>query len=82
MSKAPLINPKVSIIVPIFNTAKYLPACLDSIKNQTYDNLEIILINDGSTDDSAKIADAYAKKDSRIKVIHQKKMYKHIVGVE
>ena len=72
MSKAPLINPKVSIIVPIFNTAKYLPACLDSIKNQTYDNLEIILINYGSTDDSAKIADAYAKKDSRIKVIHQK----------
>jgi len=62
---------KISIIVPIYNTAKYLPACLDSIKNQTYDNLEVILIDDGSTDDSGKIAEGYAKKDSRFKVIHQ-----------
>ena len=65
-------NPKVSIIVPIYNTAKYLPKCLDSIVNQTYQNLEIILVDDGSTDDSKKIADHYAKKDKRIKVIHQK----------
>ena len=62
----------VSVIVPIYNTAKYLPKCLDSIISQTYQNLEIILIDDGSTDNSGKIADDYAKKDSRIKVIHQK----------
>ena len=68
----PLSNSKVSIIVPIYNTAKYLPKCLDSIINQTHQNLEIILVDDGSTDDSKKIADRYAKKDKRIKVIHQK----------
>lgn len=65
-------SPKVSIIVPIWNTEKYLKRCLDSIANQTYKNLEIILINDGSTDNSGKIADNYAKNDKRIKVIHQK----------
>ncbi|MBR5939263.1 glycosyltransferase family 2 protein, partial [Candidatus Saccharibacteria bacterium] len=63
---------KVSIIVPIYNTAKYLSTCLNSIKNQSYENLEIILIDDGSSDDSGKVADDYAKKDSRFKVIHQK----------
>ena len=66
------MNPKISIVIPIYNTAKYLPKCLDSILNQTYKNLEIILIDDGSTDNSGKIADDYAKKDPRIKVIHQK----------
>lgn len=64
-------SPKISIIVPIYNTEKYLHACLDSIINQTYRNLEILLIDDGSTDQSGKTADNYAKKDSRIKVIHQ-----------
>lgn len=63
---------KVSIIVPIYNVANYLPKCLDSIINQTYQNLEILLIDDGSTDNSSTIADQYAKNDSRIKVIHQK----------
>lgn len=63
---------KVSIIVPIYNTRSYLPKCLDSIINQTYQNLEIILIDDGSTDGSSKIADDYVKKDKRIKVFHQK----------
>ena len=66
------MNNKVSIIVPIYNVAKYLPACLDSILNQTYDNLEILLIDDGSTDDSLKIIEEYAKKDSRIKAFNQK----------
>lgn len=65
-------QPLVSIIVPIYNTARYLPACLGSIIAQTHQNLEIILIDDGSTDHSGQIADNYAKKDSRIKVIHQK----------
>lgn len=63
---------KVSIIVPIYNTAKYLPKCLDSILAQTHQNLEVILIDDGSTDDSGKIADRYAKKDKRIRIVHQK----------
>ena len=62
---------KISVIVPIYNVAKYLPTCLNSIINQTYQNLEIILIDDGSTDNSGKIADQYAQKDPRIKVIHQ-----------
>lgn len=65
-------SPKVSVVVPIYNTSKYLPKCLDSIINQSYQNLEIILVDDGSTDDSGKIADSYAKKDKRIKVFHQK----------
>ena len=65
-------QPLVSIIVPIYNTEKYLPACLDSITTQTHQNLEIILIDDGSTDHSGQIANKYAQKDSRIKVIHQK----------
>lgn len=63
---------KISIVVPIYNTEKYLSNCIDSIINQTYQNLEIILIDDGSTDNSGKIADNYAKKDKRVKVFHQK----------
>lgn len=65
-------NSKVSVIIPIYNTEKYLKKCLNSIINQTHKNLEIILVDDGSTDNSGKIADDYAKKDKRIKVIHQK----------
>ena len=65
-------SPLISVIVPIYNTAKYLPRCLDSIIFQTYKNLEIILIDDGSSDNSGKIADEYAKKDKRIKIKHQK----------
>lgn len=63
---------KVSIILPIYNVDKYLSKCLDSILAQTYRDLEIILIDDGSTDDSAKICDEYAKHDKRIVVKHQK----------
>lgn len=61
----------LSVIIPAYNTAKYLPRCLDSVLTQTHQNLEIILIDDGSTDQSGQIANAYAKKDKRIKVIHQ-----------
>lgn len=62
----------ISIIIPIFNTAQYLEESLDSVINQTYINLEIIIIDDGSTDGSAKICDNYGERDSRIIIIHQK----------
>ena len=62
---------KISVIVPIYNVEKYLPICIESIINQTYKNLEIILVNDGSTDNCRKICDKYARKDNRIKVIHK-----------
>lgn len=65
-------DPLISIIVPVYNTAKHLPKCLNSIINQTYQNLEIIIINDGSTDNSDKIIQKYAAKDSRIKTKYQK----------
>jgi glycosyltransferase involved in cell wall biosynthesis len=65
-------KPKVSVIVPVYNTEKYLPDCLDSIINQTFKDIEIICINDGSTDNSVEILEKYTKKDSRIKVITQK----------
>lgn len=62
----------ISVIVPIYNVEKYLPRCIESIINQTYKNLEIILIDDESPDNCGQICDEYAKKDSRIKVIHKK----------
>lgn len=63
--------PKVSVIVPVYNVAAYLPKCIESIQNQTESDIEIILVDDGSTDKSGAICDAYAKKDARIKVVHQ-----------
>lgn len=64
-------QPAISVIVPIYNMEKYLKKCIDSIVNQTYKNLEIILVDDGSTDSSASICDKYARKDSRIKSYHK-----------
>ncbi len=61
----------ISVIVPIYNVEKYLPKCIESIINQTYKNLEIILVDDGSPDGCGKICDEYAKIDKRIKVIHK-----------
>ncbi|MDN2453303.1 glycosyltransferase family 2 protein [Lactobacillus sp. UCMA15818] len=65
-------SPLISVIVPVYNVAPYLRHCIDSIINQTYQNIEIVFINDGSTDDSAEILTEYESKDSRIRVIHQK----------
>lgn len=62
----------VSVIIPVYNMEKYLDECISSAVNQTYGNIEIILIDDGSTDNSGDICDRYEKKDSRIKVIHKK----------
>lgn len=63
---------KVTVTVPVYNTSRYLRKCLDSLKAQTLDNIEFILVDDGSTDDSGKICDEYANNDPRFKVIHQK----------
>lgn len=65
-------NPLISVIVPIYNVENYLKRCIESIKAQTYGNLEIILVDDGSTDHSSEICDEYANLDDRIKVIHKK----------
>lgn len=61
----------ISVIIPVYNTAAYLEKCLDSVCGQTYRNLEIICVDDGSTDGSEKIVDAYADRDLRVKVIHK-----------
>lgn len=61
----------ISIIVPVYNVEKYIENCIESIVNQTYKNLEILLINDGSTDNSGYICDKWGSKDNRIQVIHQ-----------
>lgn len=66
------LDPLISIIVPVHNVEKYLHRCVDSMINQTYQNLEILLVDDGSTDHSPIICKEYAKKDDRVVVIHQK----------
>lgn len=65
------MNPTISVIVPIYKVEKYLDKCINSIINQTYKNLEIILVDDGSPDKCPQICDQYKKKDGRIKVIHK-----------
>lgn len=65
-------NKLVSIIVPVYNVDRYLDECIKSILNKTYKNYELILIDDGSTDNSGSICDSYARCDERIKVLHQK----------
>ena len=67
---------KLSIIVPVYNTGIYLHKCIESILSQTFDNFELILVNDGSNDNSGEICNDYAASDTRIKVIH-----KHNEGV-
>ena len=64
-------NKKISVIIPIYKVEKYLDRCLESVTNQTYKNLEIILVDDGSPDASPEICDKWAKKDNRIKVFHK-----------
>lgn len=65
------LNPTISIIVPVYNTALYLPKCLDSIAAQTFTDFEVLMIDDGSTDGSGEICDRYSQSDSRFIAIHQ-----------
>ena len=64
-------SPKISVIVPVYNSEKYLQRCIESIISQTFEDFELLLIDDGSTDLSGKICDEYAKKDDRIRVFHK-----------
>ncbi|MCQ2096647.1 MAG: glycosyltransferase [Fibrobacter sp.] len=66
------MNSLVSIIIPVYNVERFIKKCIDSVINQTYKNIEIFLIDDGSTDNSGKICDDYSQNDSRIKVFHKK----------
>ena len=66
------MNGKITVIVPVYNVAAYLPQCIESVLSQDYKNLEVILIDDGSTDESGMICDRYARQDSRVHTIHQK----------
>ena len=60
-----------SIVVPVYNIESYIEKCIESLISQTYENIEIILVDDGATDNSGTICDLYAQKDSRIRVIHK-----------
>lgn len=66
------MDPKVSIVVPIYKVEKYLHRCVDSILNQTYENIEVVLVNDGSPDHCGEIIDEYATADLRVKAVHKK----------
>lgn len=62
---------KFSVIIPIYNSQKYLEKCIESVLNQTYKNIELLLINDGSTDNSKTICEKYKNKDERVKLFNQ-----------
>ncbi len=63
--------PKISVVIPVYNAEKYLRECLDSVVNQTLNDIEIICVNDGSTDNSLKILEEYTSQDNRIKIINK-----------
>lgn len=65
------MSPFISIIIPVYNTGKYIENCLSSVKEQTFSNYEVIIVDDGCTDSSGKLCDGFAKKDNRITVIHK-----------
>ncbi len=65
------MDPVISLIIPVYNVEKYLDKCIQSVLAQTYDNFEVILVDDGSTDNSGKMCDEYAEKDGRVRAFHQ-----------
>lgn len=70
-----MIKPKVSVIMPVYNSEKFLKECIESVLNQTLKDIEVICVNDGSTDNSLQILEEFQKKDSRLIIINQKKQY-------
>ena len=66
-----MVNAKISIVVPVYNVEKYLHRCIDSILAQSFKDFELLIINDGSTDNSGAICDEYAEKDQRIRLFHK-----------
>ena len=68
-------KPTISVIVPVYNVEKYLRKCLDSILNQTFSDIEVICVNDGTRDSSRKILVEYTKKDCRVKIVDKKKWW-------
>ena len=66
-----MIEPKISVVVPVYNASQYLPKCIESILSQSFQDFELILVNDGSTDDSLDICKKYEKFDDRIIVVSQ-----------
>ena len=66
------MNELITVVLPIYNVEKYLEYCIESVLKQTYKNIEIILVDDGSPDNCARICDEYEKKDARVKAIHKK----------
>jgi glycosyltransferase involved in cell wall biosynthesis len=65
------IAPLFSVVIPVYQAERYLGECIDSVLNQTYENFEVVIVDDGSSDRSGKICDTYAGKDSRVVVIHK-----------
>ena len=72
-----LVEPIFSVIMPVYNVEKFLSIALDSLKNQTFSDFEVICINDGSPDNSLAILEEYTKTDTRFKIINQKNQYNY-----